>query len=416
VYTVFLAALLPLLVQEATRLLPGVVMNLLFALCALCFVISEQVGRRRWMWLTLSGLFYGVIQMAGELGMVLGCLFVAAVILWRRYSLWTYWPAAAGFAVVTALIGVHYWAETGTPLFKVEMSQKLVVLIKAVSPHQPLFYTKLIVAPFAAHGGVFYLTGIGCLAGLLEKRREALFVCAWFVMTWVLMEFGSVSFSEYRQLSKEVRYFSVVSVPAVIAAGYAMAWLRGVVDRWNTAPRRALPVGTVVAVSILVAGMSVWTLRISADSKSVHHANRRKLRDTVRSYEGKPIYVTHCRWNTEVGFFMRFESEYFPSGYDPYHAVRIETADSTSMNRYVQTLRSGETIGPGLLVHDERLFQASQGEGEVRAVGLGDIPEVLAHIPPEWRLIERIEIAGNHAATLYEIPEGATWPAAGGHR
>jgi len=410
VYTVFCAALLPLLVQEATRLLPGVVMNLLFGLCALCFVISEQVSRRRWIWLTLSGLFYAVIQTAGELGIVLGCLFVAAVIFWRRYRLWTYWPAAAGFAVVTALIGAYFWIETGTPLFKVEMSRKLVVLIKAVSPHQPLYYTKLILAPFIAHGGVFYMTGIGCVAGLLEKRREALFVGAWFVMTWVLMEFGSVSFSEYRQLSKEVRYFSVVSVPAVIAAGYAMAWIRGVVGRRTIACHRVLPAGAVVGACVLVASMSVWTLQRHADM-SAYQANRRKLGDYVRSYEGKPIYVTHCRWNTEVGFFMRFEEEYFPSGYDPYHAVRLETADSTSMNRYVQTLTAGERIGPGLLVQDERLFRASRGEAEDRGVGLNEIPGVLAHIPSAWRLIERMEVSVGQEVSLYDIPDGATWPA-----
>jgi 4-amino-4-deoxy-L-arabinose transferase-like glycosyltransferase len=52
VYTVFCAACFPLLAQEATRLLPGVVMNLLIALCALFFVVSEEAGRRRWLWLT----------------------------------------------------------------------------------------------------------------------------------------------------------------------------------------------------------------------------------------------------------------------------------------------------------------------------------------------------------------------------
>jgi hypothetical protein len=120
--------------------------------------------------------------------------------------------------------------------------------------------------------------------------------------------------------------------------------------------------------------------------------------------------VTHWFWNTEVGFFMRFEKAYFPSGYDPYHAVRLASADSTSLNRYVQTLEAGERIGPGLLIQDERLFAVSQGESESWSVGLHEIPEVLSRIPPEWRLLERVALSDRYVAALYDIPEGATWP------
>ena len=265
VYAAFCAAFLPLLVEEATRLLPGVVMNMLFALCALCFVISEQTERRRWMWLAFSGMAYGALQVAGELGIVLGCLFLSAVIVWRRYSLWTYWPAAAGLAAVTVLSAVYFWVETGDPLFKIELSKRVIVQIKEVAPHQPLYYVKVMLVPWLGHGGIFFLAGIGCVAGFLEKRREAVFVALWIAMTWALIEFGSVSLSEYRQLSKEVRYFSVVSVPTVILAGYGIAWIRRVLSRRELGRRGAFPLGVVVLVSVLVAITSVWTLQSRRD-------------------------------------------------------------------------------------------------------------------------------------------------------
>jgi hypothetical protein len=422
-YTAFCAAFFPLFAQEATRLLPGVVMNLLIGLCALFFVVSEEALRRRSLWLGASGMAYGAIQTAGELGIVLGFLFVAAVIVWRRHRLWTYWPSVAGFALVTGLFLLYQWIETGNPFFKLDLSKHVYAQLKAVAPRQPLYYTKLMLAPFAGGGGVFYLAGAGAIAALLARRREALFLVLWMGLTWAFLDFGSLSVTEYRPLSKEVRYFSVVSVPAVILAGYAIAWARGAAARrraaLSSAARGAVGArsrgrwveGAVVAAACLfVAVVSMRTLHSERAPLRAQQAKLRSVRDHVRRYEGKPVYVTHWYWNTQVGFFMRFEDEYFPSGYDPYHAVRRASVDAASLNRYVQTLEPGAPMGPGLLVHDERLFEVSEGKRESWSVGRGEIPEVLARIPPQWRLVDRASLSDRYAVALYEIPEGASWP------
>jgi len=367
---------------------------------------------------------YGAIQMAGELGIVLGLLFVAAVIVWRRHAVWTYWPAVAGFGAVTAMFLFYQWVETGNPFFKLDLSKYVYAQLKAVAPHQPLYYTKLMLAPFAGGGGVFYLAGVGALVALLGRRRDAIVFALWIALTWAFLDFGSLSLTEYRPLSKEVRYFSVVSVPAVILAGYAVAWARACAARWfgsgtgaaqgiaggRSSSRRA-EAAAVAAAGLLVALVSVRTLQMEVAPLRAQQAKLRAVRDQVRRYEGRPVYVTHWFWNTEVGFFMRFDDDYFPSGYDPYHAVRLASADSTSLNRYVQTLEPGETIGPGLLVHDEHLFEVSQGERESWSVGRGEIPEVLARIPAEWKLVDRVALSDRYAAALYEIPDGAVWPA-----
>jgi hypothetical protein len=234
----------------------------------------------------------------------------------------------------------------------------------------------------------------------------------WIVITWAVLEFGSVSLSDYRQLSKDVRYLSVVSVPTVILAGWGIAWIRQAVKRRYPERDLAPSVGAVALGSVLVAAMSLWTLQLEKERIRPEREVLRKIREQVRRYEGKPIYVTHCRWNTQVGYFMRFERAYCPSGYDPFHAVNLDKADPKSLNRYVQTLEPGEIIGPGLLIQDEILFQGSQGERYVRAVGRGEIPKLLAHIPPDWRLIERVaDSAHRYDVNLYGIPDGATWPA-----
>jgi hypothetical protein len=330
--------------------------------------------------------------------------------VWRRHSIWSYWPAAAGLLIVTALSALYFWAETGDPIFKIGLSKRVIVQIKEVAPHQPLYYVKIMLAPWLGHGGIFFLAGFGCVAGLFQKRREALFVALWIALTWLLIEFGSVSLTEYRQLSKEVRYFSIVSVPVVILAGYGIAWMRLAFSKRNHGRPRSFPVGVVVLVCLAVALTSLWTLQSRRDRFDAARSSVREVRDHIRRYEGQAVYVTHWLWNTEVGFSMGFADDYYPSGYAPYHVVNLETADSESLNRYVQTLEPGESMGPGLLVHDERLFEASQGDWQTGSVGLGEIPAVLADMPEGWRLIGRYPLNYKYRLALYEIPDGSVWP------
>jgi hypothetical protein len=409
-YAVFFAVFFPLLAREGSRLLPGAVMNLCIALCALCYVVSEGAEKRRGAWLVLSGMAFGAIQAAGELGIVLGLFFVAAMLVWRRHGFWSYWPVAAGFLGVTAVIALYYWIATGNPLFKLDLSKQVYAQVMTAAPRQPLFYSKVILAPFAGGGGVFYVAGIGGAAALCEKRREALLVALWIAITWLLLEFGSVSLSEYQQLSKEVRYFSVVSVPTVLLAGYGMAWIRRAASGFRGGRGSGFSAGSVAVVAALVVVASTWTLQLLKDHMEVQRANVARLREHVRQYQGKPIYVTHWFWNTEVGFFLAFEDDYYPSGYHPYRAVNLATADSTSMNRYVQTLKPGEPMGRGLLLHDERLFDASLGRTQSWYVGRGEIPEALPSLVEPWRLVERLVISESFVLMLYEVPEGAAWP------
>lgn len=410
-YAALCAVFFPLLVREGSRLLPGAVMNLLTGLCVLFYVVSETAEKRRGMWLAFSGAAYGTMQVAGELGIVLGLFFVAAVLVWRRFGLWSYWPAVAGVLGVTAVVGLYHWLETGNPLFKLDLSKQVYAQVRSVAPHQPLFYSKLILKPLAGGGGVFYVAAIGGAAALFGKRREALLFAVWVALTWLLLEFGSVSLTDYQQLTKEVRYFSVVSLPTVIMAGYGMAWIRRFAGRFHVPSGRGLSAGVVAVVALLVAGTSAWTLQSQKDRLTSQRTNLHRLRDHVRHYEGKTIYVTHWLWNTGVGFFMRFDDAYFPSGYDPYHAVRVETADTASRNRYVQTLEPGAPMGPGLLLHDERLFEVSLGIRDSWSFGVGEIPETLARIPAEWRLVDRLDVGDRYLVALYDVPEGSTWPA-----
>ena len=114
-----------------------------------------------------------------------------------------------------------------------------------------------------------------------------------------------------------------------------------------------------------------------------------------------------------MGFYTGYDPRYFPTGYDPYHAVLLEKAYAGSKNRYVQTLTPGERMDPGILLHDEYLFGLKRESHRTGLHGEGEIPEVLADPPVDWRLVDAVEMEDGKRLLIYEIDDGI-WPAAEG--
>ncbi len=395
------AALLPVLVVESTRVLPGSIMNVVLATSAFAFVRSEVSPTRRTLWMATSGATFALMPWTGHLGLVFGVFFPIAVLLFRRHPVLSYWPLAGGAAAVVAFVTLYQAVSTGNPMANVDVAQK--VLMTEDSPPKPLFYLWLLAKPDASHGGLLYFAAIGGLAALLRRHRGALLVLAWFVCTYLVIEFGSSSATEYRPLFKQVRYVTVIAVPGAILAGVGLAELNRLLGRVlrNGTLAAALTIAVLAAVGVgavrTMASVREWGLEQREDI--------REIRDVVREHEGRPIYVMHWLWNTRVGYFLRYTSGYEPSGYDPYHAVRLDRVDRSSLNRYVQSLEPGEPMPAGLLIVDELLLDMSlRSERVIGLVGPGEIPPWLARPPAGWRLLRRIG-----SVALYELPDGE-WP------
>ncbi len=400
-----LVAVLPLAVDEATRLLPGAIINLLVALSVLAFLRADtDPPRRRGAWLAASGAIWGTMTFVGELGFLMGAFFPAAILVQRRRPVASYWPVAAGVVAVAATATAIYGLAGGDPLLKVRISR--VILQTETVPFRPAYYLLAIARPFAAHGGVFHLAALGAVVAWRRRHRGALVTAAWFVLGWAALEYAPSSLTTYRPLYKYVRYLSLLSIPGVLLAAYAFEQVRGTV-RAGRGARTACVAGVMLA-ALLLAG-SLRTLR--AVSVSVDPLRAQLARVQARVTETLPgtVYVTHWLWNTRTGWFARFDDPWFPSGYHPYRAFDSTTADPRSRNRYVQTLAPGEPMAPGLLIVDRAYLDASLGRRRDNSLRPGDIPSVLDAPPASWRVVDRLRV-GDHEVVLYKIPAGARWP------
>ncbi|MEJ2721779.1 MAG: glycosyltransferase family 39 protein, partial [bacterium] len=436
VYAALLAAFVPLLVDESTRLLPGAIMNLVITASVTCFLVSENTGRLRTLWLLVSGVLLGAMLLTVEIGLIFGIVFPLFVLLKRRAprglirDVLGYWPLAVGFTAVVVANTVYYWVETGNPLFRSEVSR--MVLATTASEIRPVYYLKAMLNPLGADGGVFYLAGAGALAALLGRRREALVVLGWFIVSWLFLEYATTSLTEYRPLYKSVRYLSVAAVPGVLLAAVGLVWIRGLVmrttrggaapavvagDRGDAAPGGVAGGGTpraggasaaavVLAALIVVFLLSVVTLQKAGPGIDIRRAGLHDVEGYVRGADAETIYTAHWFWNTAVGFFMDFEPEYFPSGYDPYHAVDVKTVDPDTKNRYVQTLSPGDEMGAGILIHDRFLFEASLGRELSYGVGKGEIPIQMGQLAEHFELVDSIAMTANRVVEIYSVTAG----------
>lgn len=396
-------AFLPMAVIESTRVMPGVILNLLIALSAFGFVRSEVTHRWRSGWLVVAGLMYALIPWTGHLGLVFGAFFPLAILVFRRHGIWSYWPLVAGGVGAALAMTLYQGLSAGNAFANLDVAQK--VLDSENATPKPLYYFRLLAWPLASHGGLFFLAGLGALVALAKRRRGPVLVTAWFVLVYLVIEFGSSSLTDYRPLFKQERYLSIVLVPGAILAGVALGDLRMMLGSRAPALARIVPLTLLVLCSI----GAVRTIEYRTAWGQIRRGELQALGDVVRDHRGQVVYVMHWLWNTRVGFFLDYAPEYVPSGYAPYHALRLDRVDRGSRNRYVQSLVPGEAMAPGILLVDETLLEASRSP--VRRIGLvgpGEVPEVLAQIPDRWPLVARIG-----SVAVYDV-RGGPWPSGPG--
>jgi hypothetical protein len=389
-------------VIESTLVMPGVITNLLIALSTFAFVRSEVTSRSRVAWLVVAGLVYALIPWAGHLGLVFGVFFPLAILVFRRHGIWSYWPLLAGAVGAGVVMTLYQGVSTGNAFANLDVAQK--VLDSESATPKPLYYFRLLVWPLASHGGLFFLAFAGAVVALVRRRRGPVLVAAWFVLVYMVMEFGSSSLTEYRPLFKQERYLSTVLVPGVVLAAVALADIRELLR-----PRSRV-LATVVSLTLVLLTVigAVRTIEYRTGWGQARRAELAVIADVVRQHEGEVVYVMHWLWNTRVGFFLQYAPSYTPSGYAPYHALRLDRVDPASRNRYVQTLVPGEAMVPGILLVDETLLEASIGPRRIGLVGPGEVPTVLQDVPDRWQLLVRVgELA------IYDVG-GGPWPSGPG--
>lgn len=404
-YAALLASFLPVMVNESTWVTPGPVLELVIAVSVLLFLQAEHSSSRRRSLFFFSGAVFSLMPFAGNIGLVSSIFFILSFLFYKRGELKGYGIFFIGLAVVAAAGAILYWVETGNPFRLAEISGK--IFSTETQGFRPFFYLKSLTRPVYSQGGIIYLVCLALATLVISRRRGVLLAFLWFFVTWLLIEFGSSSLTEYRPLFKQVRYMSVLTLPAVLCGGMGIAEMRSIVSNVrNSLVKRYFGGSAVVTIFSLFIASSLLYLYQGSGYIREQRKFIKAAGSVVRQHEGDVIYVTHWLWNSRVSFFMGYKDDYFPSGYHPDHALAMETADPDSKNLYVQLLKDGDRMRPGILLFDKSLFEYSCREERVSGmIGPGEIPYYLQESVSSMDTITDIDMGGDRRLKIVEVPE-----------
>jgi 4-amino-4-deoxy-L-arabinose transferase-like glycosyltransferase len=407
-YAALLGSALPVMVNESTWVTPGPVAELVIGVSVLLFLKGENSRFRRGWLLFFSGVAFALIAFAGNIGLVSAAFFVLSYLFYKRGDLAGYGRFFLGLALVIASGAMLYWVETGNPLTLVKISGN--IFSSEVQQFNPFFYLRRLTSPIYSQGGIIYLICLALVTYIFSRKRSLLLVCLWFIAEWAFIEFGSSSVMTYRPLFKQVRYMSVLVLPAVLSAGIGIAELRNIVLGWRGyVVKSYISQVAVIMIFVLFFASSLLFLYRGGAYKRAQRSFIQTVAENVRKYRGEVVYVTHWLWNSRVAYFMGYQDDYFTSGYHPDHALDMDTADPDSRNLYVQLLESGDQLKPGILIFDEALFELSNRDERVSGmIGPGEIPYYVKEFAWSGELIADIDMEGDRRLKVFEI-QGGRW-------
>ncbi len=247
-------AILPLDVDNATRLLPDLPSAFFGAASVLIFLLCTKAPLDRWLLPVgggvLGGVAYGLSWLNKETVVYLAP-FISLLMLWLLYTSKAYYKvvlgAATGFLAVFVGELLIYGSVTGDLLYRFHAVEENYEQIKnsfftegssfgwaaGTSYATALLKRLLITGPETIFWNKEFLYlpvfgMIGTAYAVFWKRREFLLPCVWLLTLCVMFNFSSSSMSHYLPLALFNRYLYPLCFPAVlVTAGLLSALLTG---------------------------------------------------------------------------------------------------------------------------------------------------------------------------------------------
>jgi 4-amino-4-deoxy-L-arabinose transferase-like glycosyltransferase len=356
---------------------------------------TESPRPPRRMLLLLSGACFVVAAMTRLYAVILG-LFFLVHLLWvrppRSSAVW----AGLGALLIGVPILLLYRIETGNALYALAIQSDTFGRRILPPPFDPLFYPRNVWNP-RSPTGLFGLLFMGAaLIGLWRPNRARQLLFLWVLPLFLFLQFGSMNFSTYRPVYKEVRYLSPLFGPlAILAASVTMQviswpWVVRLFHPWQLGPRRirGILIGLMLAVFALHSWYAVGQIRDRHERISGSFKSAVAL---LRRTPSLPIYFDH--WRTGLAFSYYFD---FEQGSRFYHdaddSLRIGRPGSFGDSRfgYLPWYRDPAMIPPGFIVLDDEVLKAARQAGSPPASYLGVVVPAYCFNPPAaWEPVLR---------------------------
>ncbi|MCD6307373.1 MAG: glycosyltransferase family 39 protein [Candidatus Latescibacteria bacterium] len=410
----FVLATFPGDVVFGTMLLPDIVVPFYIGLAVLAFVYADDAsGRRAMLLYAASGVALFLAFTTRENTYNFALFFLPFAFDRRRWENGL-WLVAAGFAAPLILLYGFYWLKSGDFLFNLHLAQKYrepliesgYIPDNSVNWYVMLFYMLpgafgvFMGRPFSMSSlyGITFYAGILCVAYTAVKawrKRDYRLAVApwWFLLVYLYLEFGTVSFTKYQMMKKLDRFLLTLTPAMAMCYGVVLADAWGLGAAWlKSMGRLNKHLATGVAATLVMVIVLYTSFLTLIGQKADRGRNMAKFRwgyrEVLAGRPNLPVYTTGGWWENKLSFY------YMPD-------VRFAEMPWRRSDMLLDLKNVGDTaeLAGSHVIIDRSHFS---GRNDLRIKHSYDDFGSFVRLPPEeWTLLGRRE-----DVEIYSVPEG----------
>ena len=240
----FFLSIFPLDIVYASWPMPDVPLAFFSALSIFLFLKSKSFDGKKFykievkkLILFFSGITVGVAYLIKESGLI-PLLFIIPYILYETFKKrkidFDYSFLFIGFLLIFLIEGLFYYYKTGDFLLRYHVVSDFYRVGRAGMNTNLMYYPLLMFnlsnnfsfilenLYFVPYGLFYYFIFFSILYSLLKKVRKIFFIVFWFLIFFIYLEFGSMSFKQYIPIHKLDRHLIVLQTPGLLILSFSL--------------------------------------------------------------------------------------------------------------------------------------------------------------------------------------------------
>jgi len=400
VLAAFFLSVFPLNIVYATWPMPDLPLAFFSALSVFLFLDAKTFNEKKFygiqtkkLTLFFSGLVIGIAYLLRENGLILFLFFVPYIIyetLKKRKIDFDYSFLFFGFLLIFLIEGFYYFLKTGDFLLRYHVVSNFYsngintnlmyypLLMFNLSSNLSFNWGNLFFVPY----GLFYYFIFFSVAYILLKReKKTFFVIFWFLIFFIYLEFGSMSFERYIPIHRLDRHLAILEVPGLLILSFT---LTNILKNFRKSYRlkKYMKLGFFIFTICFLFFTSIYYVSNISTYLDASTWDMKEIYNFLKNYPQKKIY-TDIGTLSHLHFYFKFQND-------------------ENLKNLAYAKNSTELKGSFIVLN------GSRGAVE-NSLGIDKIPDFVYKTSDKWELVKmitgpKIDIFGTYDPKIYYAP------------
>jgi len=423
IFAAFALATFPSDVIYGTMLLPDIIVPFYLGLTVWTFLNGiDGVSKRPHAWFAASGVSMFLAFIARENSYYFLVFFLPFAFNKKSWKRGMY-LSAVSFTVAVLLLYGFYFIKSGDFLFNLHVAQHYrdpLIESGYIPPNErnwfvlfymmlPVLYSKMVGRLLLASGlfGYIFYPGVAAViyttVKYTMKKKYLQLTAPWlFLLIYLYLDFGTVSFTSYQMMRKLDRFLLTLTPAMALCYGVALTDMFGLgreqISHLSDVLKRLKKRRRYIATSIIAIVVMAFVLTTSYFTMASQYADRNRnlakfrwgYNDVLKNRPHRVIYNTGGWWENKLAFYMLPDLDF----------AEMLWHRSESL-RDMKGAKATELAGSYVII-DRTHFS---GENDLRIRHSYDEFGTFVRVPPEdWQLI-----GSQYSVEIYEVSEGWTY-------